>query len=237
MSWIAAAIAGGSIIGGAISANGAARGANAQVSAANRATDTQLSMFNTLNDQQKPYRDAGETSLGDLMRRLGLSGDPASGGFGSLGHAFGPDDLKANLAPNYDFMLKQGQGAVNAQANAMGGLGGNSLKAINDYTQNYASNAYQQAYENYNTNQTNIYNRLASIAGLGQTAGSNSATGASGFASGIAGSQMGAGNAAAAGIVGGANAVGSSINNGVNGLLLSQFLNKYGAPAAAGGAV
>ncbi len=145
---------------------------------------------------------------------------------GSFLHQFNADDLKTNLAPNYDFMLKQGQGATSNLSNLAGGaFSGNTLKAINDYSQNYASNAYQNAFQNYNTNQTNIYNRLASIAGLGQTAGSNSATGASAFSGGIGDAISAAGTARAAGQVGSANALSGGANNAMGWYSLPSILN------------
>src|SRR6185369_2172550 len=131
-------------------------------------------------------------------------------GFGDGGyysHQFGPEDLKTNLAPNYEFMRKQGSDAATNLANAAGGIGGNTIQAISKWNQDYAQNAYQQAFQNYNSQRTDIFNRLASISGLGQTAGSAAATGAPQFAAGIAGTITGAGNANAAGLVGAGNAI------------------------------
>jgi hypothetical protein len=96
---------------------------------------------------------------------------------------------------------------------------------VNDYAQNYAMNGYQQAFTNYNAQRTDIFNRLASIAGLGQTAGTAAATGAPTFASGIAGAQMGAGNAQAAGAIGQANAITGSMNNAMGWYQLSRIMN------------
>lgn len=226
MSWIAAAIIGGSLIGGVVSSNASRSAANTQRDAANKATDTQLSMFNTINDQQKPWREAGQSSLADIMKGFG------DGGY--FTHQFGAADLKSNLAPNYEFMRDQGIGATTNMANAMGGLGGNSLKAVNDYAQNYASNAYQQAFQNYNAQRTDIFNRLASIAGLGQTAGSAASTGAPAFASGISNTITGAGNAIAAGTVGQANAVTGGINNAMGWYQLNRIMNQPGASYGGG---
>lgn len=227
MSWIAVAIVGGSLISGALGSHAATSAADTQAGAARDATDAQLRMFNQTRDDQAPWRTAGGSSLAEIMKGFGDDG--------YFNHKFGPEDLKAGLAPNYDFMLKQGQDAVTNQSNAMGGLGGNSLKAINDYTQNYAQNAYQQAYNNYTQNQTNIYNRLASIAGLGQTAGSNATTGSSTVGGNIANTITGAGNASAAGQVGAANAWSGAINNGISLYGLSRGWYGGNASANAGG--
>jgi len=135
-------------------------------------------------------------------------------GFGQFSHAFNANDLNANLAPNYQFMLDQGLGQARNQANATGGLvSGNALQGLNTFAQNYAQNAYQQAYQNYNSNQSNIFNRLASIAGLGQTA--NQSTANAGMASTAAANNYLTSGAAAqaAGTVGQANAYGNSLGN------------------------
>lgn len=228
MTWIAVAVGAVAAIGGAaISSDASRRASHTQADAANRATDTQSQMFYTQNDQQKPFREAGYTSLSELLKGFG------DGGY--FNHQFGADDLKANLAPNYEFMRDQGIGATTNAANAMGGLGGNSLAEIAKFTTGYAGNAYQQAYQNYTANQTNIFNRLASIAGLGQTAGSNQNTGASSFASGIAGSQMGAGNALAAGSVGSANAWSGGINNAMGWYQLNNLMNRGGGSVSVPG--
>jgi hypothetical protein len=148
-------------------------------------------------------------------------------------HAFNASDLNANLAPNYQFMLDQGLGSVRNAANATGGLvSGNALKGINDYAQNYAKNAYQDAFNNYNTNQTNIFNRLSSIAGLGQTAtnntgtfGANAANNASNYATSGAAAQ-------AAGTIGSANALTGGINNAVGWNYLSNLTGGSGGNSA-----
>lgn len=256
MSWVAAAVVGGAVIGG-IASNSAAKkqssaatqAADTQAAAGKYATDAQTSMFNKINDQQAPWRNAGGaavTKLSDLTQSGGLT-NPIDLNFKSNDFHFNNQDLKDNLAPNYDFMLKQGLGAIQNQGSVSGGLvSGNALKGINDYAQNYAQNGYQQAfnnaltsnntnynqnfqnhlqsYNNFNTNQTNIFNRLAAIAGLGQTstgqsaaAGTASANAIGNIATTTAGNigsaQLYGGAAQAAGINGSANAISNGLNN------------------------
>jgi hypothetical protein len=145
-----------------------------------------------------------------------------------LNRPFTAADLKSNLAPNYDFQLQQGLGATTNAANA-GGFGGNALKGINDYAQNYAAGAYQQAFSNYTANQTNIYNRLSSLAGLGQTA--NQVSGQLGSQNTQnAGSFLTSGaNATAAGYVGTANAA----NNAASQYMSWNYLNSGNTPGRA----
>ena len=80
-------------------------------------------------------------------------------GSGYLTRQFGDQDLNSNLAPNYNFQLQQGQGATNALNNVSGG-GGNAAQGLEQFTQNFAGNAYQNAFTNFNNQRTNIYNTL-----------------------------------------------------------------------------
>lgn len=203
---VAAAVIGSAVVGGAISASASKSAASTQADAANNATQTQLNMFNTTNAQQAPYRDAGYTALNQL------NAGTAPGG--QFTHTFNKADLNSNLAPNYQFQLDQGLGAVNNQNSVTGGLvSGNALKGINDYAQNFAGNAYQNAFNNYNVNQSNIFNRLSSIAGLGQTSVGQTTAAGQGYAGNIGSTQMAAGASQAAGTIGAANAISGGLNN------------------------
>jgi hypothetical protein len=107
-----------------------------------------------------PYQTAGgegATQLSDLTNQ------------GYFSKQFGPQDLYSNLSPNYEFMKQQGLGAVNQQMNVAGG-GSNIARGATKFAEDYASNAYQQAFNNFQTQRTGIYNTLAGIAGIGQTA-------------------------------------------------------------------
>ena len=221
MSWVAAAIAGGAVLGAYASnsaANKAAAGQQAGINA-------QQGMFNTVQGNVQPYINAGSTALNSL----GTMTQPG----GQLVQPFTNADLTTNLAPNYQFQLDQGLGALDNQMNATGGIySGNTLKAINDYAQNYAGNAYQNAFNNWNTTQGNIYNRLAGIANIGTQANQTLAGAASGAANGIQQGAAGMGNASAAGTM----SVANSLAGGLSGLGSYSYLNSLTSPAAASNA-
>ena len=216
---VTAIVAGGTtLLGSVLGANAAEHAADQQAAAAGRSIDTQLQMFNTLNSQGAPYRQAGENALSTIS-----SMQP------QFTHSFGADDLKSNLAPNYQFQLEQGLGAVKNAGNLQTGLlSGNTLRAVNDYAQNYAGNAYQQAFNNYNAQQTNIFNRLATVAGLGQTQNQTTANAGTSAAGSIGAAQQGAGAAQAAGTVGVANALSGGLTNAASWYALPRFLNMGG---------
>ena len=121
-------------------------------------------------------------------------------------------------------MKSQGLGEASNLLNAQGGAGGNYGRGLTKYAEDYASTGYQQAYNNYNQNQTNIFNRLSNIAGLGQTSLAQTGNLAGTISGGVANTITGAGAAQAAGTVGQANAISGGLSNiggyyGLKGLL------------------
>ena len=205
-------------------------GSQMQADAAKQAAANQMSMFNTVNNQLAPNRAAGYAGLNQIRSMLpgqyttyGETGQPTGTAQGTdyFTHQFGPQDLQAGLAPNYNFMLGQGQNLNQRQANVSGGaLSGNTLQGLEKFTQDYAGNAYQNAFQNYNTQRTGIYNTLAGIAGIGQQATNTSAN--ANQAATTAQGQLGVGSAAAqaAGLQGVANAA----TGGLQGYQQNQVL-------------
>lgn len=196
-----------------------------------------------------PYTDASGNAVGFLGPNgfVDRNGNPAGGSVTQtpvtpqqtaqsgqspsdyLTHQFNASDLQAGLAPNYDFMLQQGQMANQRAANVGGGaIGGNALQGLNKYTQDYAGNAYQNAFQNYQQQRTGIYNTLAGIAGIGQTGQTSTNQAATNLAN--AQSQLGVGSAAAqaAGQIGTAGAYGNALGQLGSGLTLATLLNQRG---------
>jgi len=236
----------GSVIGGALSLGGslisggaASDAAQTQANAANAANAQQLQIFNTQNAQLAPQRAIGYTALNQIGSLLpgqsttyDANGNPigTQTGTGYLTKQFTNEDLNSYLAPNYAFNLNQGKQSLNNQLNATGGLvSGNTEKALQDYTLNFAGNSYQNAFNNYLTQRGNIYNTLASIAGIGQSAQSQSNNLATNYGTNSANLTTGAAAAQAAGLVGQANAYTGGINNLANQFQLGSLLgsNSY----------
>ena len=223
----------GGMVGGSVNqANAARTAAGAQQAAASEATGLQRDIFNTINTQQAPYRGAGYGALNTLQSMLpgkyqqyDAQGNPTTmaTGSGQLTRMFTNADLNANLAPNYEFMRQQGLGAVRQTAN-VGGGGSNVLKSGITFAENYAKNAYQDALNNWRAQQGDIYNRLAGIAGIGQTGQSQTNAAGTNFAN--AAGQLGIGSATAygAGQVGSANAYANIGNNFLQAAMLAKAL-------------
>jgi hypothetical protein len=101
------------------------------------------------------YGDLANTSNNALSNLI-------SSGYGT--RQFNNQDLQSGLAPNYEFQLKQGQGNAAAMANQGGGmLSGNALQGLNTFTQNFAGNAYQKAFENFNNQRSNIFGNITGV--------------------------------------------------------------------------
>lgn len=87
--------------------------------------------------------------------------------FGSLLTPFGQDQFEQDAG--YQFRLEEGQKALERQLAAQGKtFSPEAAKALADYNQGMASQEYNTAYNRYNLDQGNIYNRLAGMAGMGQ---------------------------------------------------------------------
>lgn len=233
-------MAAGQIGTGLLQANAATKAADIQAAAADRALAQQQKNFETINAQQAPQRGLGYTGGVTPLGALGSgtyqiydeTGKPVGTGQGSgyFTHQFDATDLAKGLAPNYDFMLQQGQMANQRAANVGGGaLSGNTLQGLQKFTQDYAGNAYQNAFTNYQNQRSNIYNTLAGIAGIGQT-GQNAAN-AAGTNLANAASQLGVGaaGAQAAGQVGQTNAIGNTAQNIIGNYTLASLLNQRGS--------
>lgn len=134
--------------------------------------------------------------------------------------------------PGYDWRMQQGQDAVEASAAARGGaLGGRALKELTRYGQGFASNEYQNAYNRFNTDQTNRFNRLATLAGVGQTSSNVLANASANTGNALGSNALQAGNAQAAGIVGSTNAIASGANTLGNWWMQQNAMNSVRQPA------
>ena len=202
-------------------------GASKQASAAERASQLQYQstqdaarqqreMFDILNAQQAPYREAGYGALNQINTMLP-----------QFTKEFTSADLIRNLDPSYQFMLQQGLGAT-GQAMNVGGGGSNVDLARQKFAQEYAKTGAQQAFNNYQSQQSNIYNRLSNLAGIGQAAQTQSNTLGSNTANAL--SQLGIGGASAlgAGQIGAANAMAGAYGGLGNAATLSSLLSPQG---------
>lgn len=209
-------------------ANAARDAAAAQVQAAERAGEQQRAMFERQVELQEPFRQGGLTAQNRLMTLLGLSETPTEPGFGRYARDFSMADYEAD--PGYGFRMSEGMKALERSAAARGGLlSGTTLRGVQRFGQDLASQEYQNAFNRYQVNRANQLNPLQSLMGAGQTS-TNALTNAAGdVGRGLAGTYMGAGAAQAAGLAGAGQARASGYVGATNALTgaLSQAVPNY----------
>lgn len=113
MSWGMIAVAGASLVGGAMSADAAGDAADAQASGTREANAIQREQYNQTRNDLEPYRNLGSASSNALMRYLGLG---TSAGGKALS-APSLSDIRAQLAQQNQYKG--------------GGFGGNLPEMIN----------------------------------------------------------------------------------------------------------
>jgi hypothetical protein len=162
-----------SLFSGSENRKAASQASDAATSASDRAAALQKEMFDKQLALSEPYRAAGVTGQNRLMELLGLGGNTGAAGYGQYAKDFGMADYQAD--PGYAFRLSEGMKQLGHQAAGRGGaVSGQTMKGIQDYAQNAASQEYQNAFNRYQTNRTN---QLAPLGSL-MTSGQNAAAGA-----------------------------------------------------------
>ncbi len=230
---IGAAVSIGTSVLGARSASKAAKkSASIQAAASDRAIQAQQAQSVQAREDQKPYLDAGRLAQFHIDYLQGRDTDGytrqeieglvnPSESFGYLNQTFDNSGSNYQDDPAYDRRLAEGQKAIERSAASRGGLlSGATQKRLNEFAQEMASDEYARAYNRYTTEQTNLYNSLASQAGLGQQTASLLTTNDRDVVNQVGEYGTQGANATAAGVVGSANAwqsglssAGSSLGN------------------------
>jgi hypothetical protein len=185
---------GGMVGGGMNQASAAKEASNLQYQGTQAGIQNQREMFNILNEQGKPYREAGYGALTKINEMLPTLTKPIT-----------IADIQ-NM-PGYQFAVEQGTGGA-MQGMNVGGGGSNVQRAGQKFAIDYTMG---QALPQLMQQRRDIYNTLAGVAGIGQNAqnqanqiGQNTATNVAQL--GVAGA-----NAQAGGIMGGANAMANTV--------------------------
>jgi hypothetical protein len=180
-----------------MSSSASKKAGKAQAASADRASQIQQENFEQTRKDLMPYKQAGKTSLNQLMGQMTPDG--------YFNQAYTGQDIYSD--PSYQFRLQQGQDAIQSSAAAQGGLlSGATLKALQNYGQESASQEYSNAYNRFNADQTNRYNRLSNLVGIGQNAAAQVGNAGAQTSQAIANNTMAGANSIAAGQIGSANA-------------------------------
>lgn len=145
--WVAAAAA---VVGAAIQSDSSRKAIHAQEDAAKQARTDQQSQQDQQREDFKPWREAGVNALTQLT--------------GEVNKPVTAAEVMSD--PGYQFGLDEGQKAIDRKIAAMGGrVSGAAIKAAGRFGVNTATAGYGAAYQR----RQDRLNRLAAIAGLGQT--------------------------------------------------------------------
>jgi len=181
-------------IGGALISSSATRSASSQQADATAASQGENArQYDLTRRDYAPYREAGVKALGQLQGEMNTM----------------PTSAEVMSDPGYQFGLKQGQQALDRKAAAAGGrVSGAALKAASEYGTNYATTGYNAAYQR----RQDRLNRLAALAGVGQSATGSSAAAGSAMAGANANLLTSQGNASGAATLAQGNIWGNAVN-------------------------
>lgn len=214
--WVDNLIDLGTTLAGDYFAGDAAKDAGkTQAAAAAAAIAEQRRQYDLNRADLAPYREAGSTAIGQLSAGTADGAD------------FNRDFTMADFTkdPGYQFRMDEGTHALEGSAAARGGLlSGRAGKELERYGQDYASGEYSNAYNRFNADRTTRFNRLAGVAGIGQTATNTGIQSDNNNTNSIADLTLERANAQAAGRIGEGNAY----RQGLDSLADFYRTRKYG---------
>lgn len=214
MSFVTAALIGGgaTLASGFMGAQAAKDSAKIQAKSADRAADLQQQQFERQVELSEPWRKAGEQALNKLIPLTDYT-------------PFGTDQFQAD--PGYAFRLSEGMKGLERSAAARGGLlSGATLKGIQRYGQDMASQEYTNAFNRYQAERQARLGPLQSLAGVGQTATQQIGQAGQNYAANAGEAMMSGAAARASGYMGGANALSGALNTGLNFYQGQQMMNR-----------
>jgi len=195
--------------------------AEQQARAGHAALATQKYIFNQTRKDAEPWRQSGLRALNQLNEQMP-----------DLNKSFSMADYQAD--PGFDFRMAEGSKAIERSAAARGGLNsGATMKSLTRFAQGTASDEYGRAYDRFNNDRTNRFNKLSSLSGVGQVANSEMAVGGRNYGNQATQIQQGIGNARAGGIIGQYDAINHTMDQAAKyGAMMSDVNQKTNiAPA------
>jgi hypothetical protein len=191
------------IVGSLVGAKATRSAANTQADATRDAAESaaqaqreniaeQRRQYDQAREDQTPFRDAGVESIGRLRSLLANDG-PLFRRYGMQDFA---NDPVQQIAGN--FALDEGRRAIERRSPMSGGFdSGSTLKALTRYGSDYGNQRANESYNRFNSDQTQQFNRLAAMSGIGQNATNQIGAAGSNAANAIGEGALNTGNALA----------------------------------------
>lgn len=152
---VAAAVIGAGVLAAGATVASGSMAASATNNASNAAISEQNQALNQQATLSAPYRGLGTAALPQYEALLGIG--PGANSASTL--------AALQNTPGYQFSQQQGQQGILNAASASGGVGGNTLAALDQYNTGLASQTYQSAVGN-----------IQGAVGLGQAAAAGQAS-------------------------------------------------------------
>jgi hypothetical protein len=190
-------------------ADAASDAADTQANASRESVAEQRRQYDLTRADYAPYREAGVRSLGTLEGEISRM----------------PTSQEVMSQPGYQFGLEQGQRAIDRKIAASGGrVSGQAIKQAARFGTDYAATGYNAEYQR----RQDRLNRLAALAGVGQSATGASAAAGTNSANAISGILQSKGDAAGAAQMARGNIWGNAANSiGAQGMRAYQN-NQFG---------
>jgi hypothetical protein len=206
---------GAGLVGGLIQNASQRQAASMQSDAAQRGID----LLSRINQQQlelnAPFYSAGVTGQNRLMELLGLGGNAGAADYGKYSKDFSMADYQAD--PGYAFRLGEGMKQLGRTAAGRGGLiSGQTMKGLQDYAQNAASQEYSNAFNRYQTNRSNQLQPLGNLQNVGVSAANQQSSTLGNYGSNVSNLMGQQGQAYAAGALGQGNTINNAIGSGIS---------------------
>jgi hypothetical protein len=234
MTWGMTAVAAASVVSGAMGARAAKSAGQRTADATVRAAEINQEMYEQGRQDLAPYRGLGYGALteigGAMAGRQPIYDEEGKitgfqTGTGYLTGQLTPQKIQEYLDPSMAFRMKYGTQATERLQNVgQGAFSGNTLRALNEYGQGFASTEFGNAFNRAQGERKDIYNILANIAGMGQGAVNTGVSAGQSTAQSLGQLAVGGAQAQAAGTVGAANAYGGAAQNIGNAIYLNQLL-------------
>jgi hypothetical protein len=235
MTWGLTAVAGATLVGSYMQSQAAKSAASQYANAANQGIQYSQGVYKDIQGMTGSQRSLGNqanTAIKSMLpgqyQQYDAEGKPTTlaEGSGYLTAQPTMNDL-TTLMPNYQFGLSQGMGQFNAQQNAAGGLiSGNAIQGGQQFAQDYAGNALQNAFNNYQANRQNVASNLYNASNIGAQGIATTANAGTQTATNVGNLYSSIGNAQAAGTMGQANAYAGGLNNISNYAMLYGMMKK-----------
>ena len=217
MVWNLLIPAGAALLGGAMQSRAAGKAAATSAAASDRASDVQREMFERNVELNAPFREAGINALNKLVPLTEYQN-------------FGMQQFQQD--PGYNFRMSEGMKGLERSAAARGGLlSGGTLKGIQRFGQDLASQEFQNAFNRYGVERERRLAPLQSLAGVGQTTSRELGAAGTGFANTMGNIGMNQANVQGNATMARASAYGDTLNQ------LSRLYGgmNFGRPAGGGG--